>query len=592
MINAFDVECAPNWFLLLFKCRETGQVYRWERLNDKEEGRSPSELKAFMRQGTLISFNGLHYDQWIIAAYLASFSNQQMFDVSTFLIKGDNLAPWRVGDEFGIDPPTCSHIDIMPVAPSVASLKIYGGRLDAPKLQGLPFDPEVSIDPTPTHYTYCVNDLDTTLILFEALRPQLQLRRAMSKEYGINLLSKSDPAIAELVIKSELNKQGIATPKYAVKAKPVYRYEPPENLNAFSSPELEQAYYNACKAEFKLSAKGKLLVPYLFRKQLVHAGMNYQMGSGGLHSCEKKRSADVRTDRVTHITDLDVASYYPSIILNNKYSPESLWAFPEVYERIYHERIEAKHGGDKTKADSLKIVLNSSFGKFGSEHSALYDPQLLIQTVVTGQLSLLLLIDMIDKHTNGRCKVISANTDGVTVTSPNENYRAMLDEVASWWMKDLDYELEAVEYTGVWSQDVNNYLALTTDGKWKGKGVFADEGLSKNPKFRICTYAIQEYLAHGIPIETTITDGDNPADYMAIQKITGGGVWRGEEIGGIARWYIGEGGSEITRAGNGYKIGMSDGAILANELPKRMMKDLDYGYYIQRTKDLLKGVGL
>src|SRR5690606_23235893 len=50
----------------------------------------------------------------------------------------------------------------------------------------------------------------------------------------------------------------------------------------------------------------------------------------------------------------------------------------------------------QTNADSLKITINGSFGKLGSMWSILFSPNLLIQTTVTGQLALLLLIEWLE----------------------------------------------------------------------------------------------------------------------------------------------------------------------------------------------------
>ena len=86
-----------------------------------------------------------------------------------------------------------------------ASLKIYGGRLHAPKMQDLPIEPNALIFPEQreTLRLYCHNDLQVTRILYEELKPQIALREQMSKQYNIDLRSKSDAQIAENIIKHE-----------------------------------------------------------------------------------------------------------------------------------------------------------------------------------------------------------------------------------------------------------------------------------------------------------------------------------------------------------------------------------------------------
>ena len=55
------------------------------------------------------------------------------------------------------------------------------------------------------------------------------------------------------------------------------------------------------------------------------------------------------------IQDMDVASYYPNLIINNNFYPEHLGPdFIKVLKRLTAERLDAKHKGDKTKADGLK----------------------------------------------------------------------------------------------------------------------------------------------------------------------------------------------------------------------------------------------
>ena len=61
---------------------------------------------------------------------------------------------------------------------------------------------------------------------------------------------------------------------------------------------------------------------------------------------------------------------------------------------LQKELIEAKAQLAMYQAEdsSKKIQINGSFGKLGSKYSLLYAPDLLLQTTITGQLALLMLI--------------------------------------------------------------------------------------------------------------------------------------------------------------------------------------------------------
>jgi DNA polymerase elongation subunit (family B) len=64
------------------------------------------------------------------------------------------------------------------------------------------------------------------------------------------------------------------------------------------------------------------------------------------------------------------------------------------------------------EAEGLKITINGSFGKLGSVWSILFAPDLLIQTTITGQLALLMLIHRLERK---GIPVVSGNTDGIII---------------------------------------------------------------------------------------------------------------------------------------------------------------------------------
>ena len=57
-------------------------------------------------------------------------------------------------------------------------------------------------------------------------------------------------------------------------------------------------------------------------------------------------------------------------------------------------------------------MLNGTFGKTGSPYSVLFAPEMMIQTTITGQLALLMLIEHLE---TASISVISANTDGIVI---------------------------------------------------------------------------------------------------------------------------------------------------------------------------------
>jgi hypothetical protein len=314
------------------------------------------------------------------------------------------------------------------------------------------------------------------------------------------------------------------------------------------------------------------------------------MGIGGLHS--RETAQHIKTNNEFYLAEYDAASYYPSIILQQKLFPESMGkSFLDLYQGVVKKRITAKHTGDKVTADTLKIVLNGSFGKFGSKYSSLYSPQLLLQTTITGQLSLLMLIEELEL--NG-IRVVSANTDGI-VTYYHESQIPTLQDILFNWEIQTSYTLEQTDYRELASRDVNNYIAVKLDGKTKCKGCFGEASLSKNPDGLIIYEAVAEFIANGTSIEKTITDCEDIRKFVTVRRVTGGALFRGEYLGKAVRFYhscdLGLADMSLVYAKNGNKVPMSQGCRPLMNLPNSFPEDVNFYYYYTKANEVLKGVG-
>ena len=313
----------------------------------------------------------------------------------------------------------------------------------------------------------------------------------------------------------------------------------------------------------------------------------YTMGIGGLHSNESC-SSHVSNENV-FLKDRDVVSYYPSIILNQSLYPAHMGeAFLEVYQGIVSQRIEAKRTGDKVTNEAMKIMINGSFGKFGSKWSVLYSPDLLIQTTVTGQLALLMLIENIEL---AGFTVVSANTDGIVIKG-YESRVEDLNGVISYWEAVTGFNTEETEYRALYSKDVNNYVAIKPSGEVKLKGLYAPAGMQKNVTNSICVEAVIEYLRSGTPVPTTIMGCSDVRKFITIRQVNGGAKYDGQYLGKAVRWYYRKGEARSIRyAANNNKVARSDGAFPLMELPPALPQDVDYDWYIKEAQSILNDVG-
>ena len=449
-----DLEVYRDYFLAGFLNAETGNVRHFEMFIGHPL--NAQSIRNILDQYRVISFNGTKYDGPMLSAALKGATCEQIKTLSDKIIV-NNLQPWSLGI-----PEMCwDHIDIFEVAPGMASLKIYGGRLHCPKLQDLPIEPSASISPKDREdlKTYNVNDLQTTLALFEKLKPQIELREQMSKVYGLDLRSKSDAQIAEAVICKQVGiALGETVKRPEVPAGTRFRYTPPPFIK-FTTKPLRDLLETVRELEFLVPEGGNVQMPKELEKSKIQIGDGvYRLGIGGLHSSEQTVSH--YADDETELTDTDVRSYYPMIILNCGLAPEHMGAaFTRTYRDLVDQRLKAKDAGNTVGADSLKIVVNGSFGKLGSKWSKLYAPRLLIQTTITGQLALLMLIEGLEQF---GIAVVSANTDGVMIKCPKTLCAVRDAEIASW-ERATGFETETKQYKSLHSRDVNNYIAIMKD---------------------------------------------------------------------------------------------------------------------------------
>ena len=598
-----DTEVFSSYWLLSMLDSDTGTISNVELCPDSPRINA-KRLLSLLTSDTIVGFNLEGYDLPIITYALLGKSTEEIKKLSDAIILSGK-PNWQVIQEHNITiPKTIDYIDIMNIAPSKASLKAYGARLGVQKLQDLPYDPAYEITTAEERAivrSYCENDLRLTETLYKALLPEIELRKSMSKQYGVDVRSKSDAQIAEVVIKSELEKiTGKTYRKPDTSKLPTSFYYRSPKIVSFSSEQLNDIYYRILRDPFEINSFGRIDLPKWLKSTPIKIGRTeYSMGIGGLHS--KEKSQCLRAEDGNMISDFDVGSYYPSLILQQKIFPKSLGEpFLKVYQSLVTQRLIAKKNKNITEANTKKIALNGTFGKLGSIYSFLYAPDLLIQVTITGQLALLMLIERLE---NSGISVRSANTDGI-VCYYDKSQRHLLEEIIWNWQLDTSYELEESEYKILASRDVNNYVAITKSNKAKTKGVFAPSFyasdkptqfmLSKNPSRYIVALSVIAYLQNGTPIEETILSCKDIRHFVSVTKVTGGAVWRGKEIGKTVRYYNS---TEVPKdeailyALNGNKVPTTSGCRPLMDLPDEFPSDIDYDYYIAEATDLLQSTG-
>jgi hypothetical protein len=629
-----DTETFKRQFIAAFQRVGDGQRLSFELRGPG--GLDYQRLEKVIRNNRIITFNGNNFDIPILFyAIKRARENEVMLErkdggwldpadihaAAERIIKG-GVRWWEVEDVLGIRiPRDLDHIDLIEPQPNaVASLKTLNGRLHGRWMQDLPFAPDADLTPEQMDLNseYCWNDLDATELLFEALEEPLKLRAALGLEFDEDFRSKSDSQIGERIVRRRVEKRtGGRIERESVKPGTTFRYTPPDFIR-FETQQMREVFDRICQHDFIVNEKGKVDLPKWLKDTRISFGDSiYAMGIGGLHSTESNRALRSNPDRV--LIDADVASQYPSIILKLGLFPPAVGElFLDVYGQIKADRMVAKRAGDKVTDKGMKIALNGVYGKLGSPYSILHAPHLMIAVTLTGQLTLLMLIERAEA---AGISVVSGNTDGVLFHCPRDLVGSvegdaltggLLKEICDDWQQETGFALEFAEYEAIYNQSVNSYFAFKPDGSVKQKGAIANpwgpggdlrERLMKNPQMTILTDAAIAAIQHGTPIEETIRACRDPRQFVTVVNVQGGGVWGAppgepgsEYLGKVVRYYWGKGGRPIfrfkpTAKGTHNKVPKSDGSRPMMVLPDDVPADIDYDRYVAEATKLLKDIG-
>jgi len=390
-------------------------------------------LKRFMlRQGLLFGgFNNKHYDDWVTQSMLTGADPETVKTHNDFIImqKGN-------GWEFPFvqyQKKLFKSFDLRDdIADKGLSLKAIEGNLCQPIVESsIDFNINRKLTKSEAEEVifYCKTDVSNTVKLYHKRKSYLDGKIAVGRLKGID----------ETVSLSLTNPKLTATFLDAKRAdyNDEFDYEPPDEL-----------------------VLKKYLEPLNFFRHIDYdqklecdiAGIPHVYGWGGIHGA-KENYFDQSTNEMK-IVDIDVGSYYPSMMLEYGYISRSIPS-AEGYANVYHTRIKAKHDGDDETAGALKLVLNSTYGAMKNQYNPLYDPRGANHICITGQL---LLTDLIEKlETVEGFSLIQSNTDGLMIKFPVKNEK-IINGIVEEWERRTRLNMEYTEIHRIMQKDVNNYI--------------------------------------------------------------------------------------------------------------------------------------
>jgi hypothetical protein len=504
----------------------------------------------------------------------------------------------------------------------------YDNKNRRVSLKRLEFEMDLeNIEEMPIHHTktnmtreeivqsieYCFNDVDATyefykITIGECNHPlykgnnQIELRQDIEEEFGIPCLNYSDSKIGdEMIKKFYCQEKGIEyknLPKKGFFRKSIDVKKCIAHYVEFETPQLKH-FLNRIK-NMKMGMNDE------FVEEISFYGKTYTFAKGGLHSVNTPEIFEADDDY--EIIDWDVSSYYPAIIINNKQYPAHLGKeFLSGYREMFNKRLELKPLAKKDKkikgiVGALKLAVNSVYGKSSDMQSWIYDRQLTMFTTITGELSLMMLIE---KYELNGIEVISANTDGVTIRI-KKDLIPLMHKLNKWWCDLTQYELERTDYSKIIFSTVNDYLAIMTNGDVKKKGDFlTDFELHKNKSARVVPIALEQYFVNNISVEETIKNHTNFYDFCLRQKASRDFHYEGTDGKGgksvynkLIRYYVSIHGEKLFKVKNpecqtnAAKVSQVEAgewlSTVCNYLPKNSKIDnINYRYYIEKAENMI-----
>jgi hypothetical protein len=457
---------------------------------------------------------------------------------------------------------------------------------------------EVTAEQIPEIIRYCINDVKSTKQIMQLSKGQIELRKNLTQEYNIDLFSASEPRISKELFLLFLSKQtGIK--KFDLRNMRTHR-------NKIVVKDIILPYVKFSTATFQnLLRKFQDVVIFPgetkggFKYSVQYKGVKTDYGLGGIHGARASKVYNSTDDMV--IMTSDVVSFYPNLAIRNKWSPGHLpkEEFCALYEWFFEERKKIPKSDPKNYV--YKIILNSTYGLSNDENSFLYDPEFTMRITINGQLSLTMLYEMICEEIPNAIPLMQ-NTDGLETMIPRE-YQDKYMEICKRWEQITNLELEHGTYSKIVLGDVNNYIAVTEDGKSKCKGRFEykDLALHKNKSFLVIPKALHAYFVNGEKPEEFIKANTEIFDFCGGVKIKGDwkfylhGVENQEyskkALQHTIRYYISKGGSKIikTNLSDSREIQVEAGKWLQTVFIDYCEKpfeeyNINYDYYIDKVR--------
>lgn len=524
-----DIETLINCFIVCCRDVKTGSKKEFVFYDDPQYADQPLAFYKFLRtcvrnDYTFVTFNGLGFDVQVLhyfydwcQEHVDPLYELETKEVIRFLYEdAQRLINTKEEDRFKAIVP--EHDLFIPVidlykqkhfdrTQRATSLKWVQFVMRRPRIGEMPHnhDTHITKDQIADVLEYCWEDVDSTYDFYQAIKFETEVRLALSKEYGRNLINASEPRMAREIFGVFLCKEMGITYEELKKQRTLHKQIAFKDIIfpyvQFRTPELQKVHNDFKNTVIDASPQSKLDFAYSFD----YHGLTVYLGLGGIHSCVPAGVYKPADDEI--FQDDDVVSFYPQLGIKNNIRPAHLG---DVFSRIYSDLFDQRQLIPKSDPKNyiFKILLNSAYGLSSEINSYFYDRKYTYGITVNGQLSLLMLVEALSMSVPD-IRFIQMNTDGITYIYKKQ-YADKVEKIRQWWCKVTKLKFDTAYYAKMVIADVNNYLAIYTDGKLKKKGIFdVTTDYHKNPSYLIIPKALEQYYVKGQDIKSYVLSPDH-----------------------------------------------------------------------------------
>lgn len=522
----FDIEVYPNLFVVVWKKYHDDEFTKW--INP-----TPDQIE-YLLSFPIVGFNNRRYDNHILYARLLGCNNLELFRQSYRIVNEKNAKSGMYAAAYEL-----SYTDIYEYAQKKQSLKRWEVDLGIKHVEmEIPWDQPVPDELIPVVVDYCVNDVEATEKLFDAIYADYVAREILATIAKGSMNATNNQLTAKFIFGDDPRPQDKFNYVNLATIFPGYKYE------------FGKSYYRG-----------------------------FETGEGGFVYAEP--------GVYKNIALLDVESMHPNSLVNMNY----FGPYTQRYADLLKVRVLLKHNKiDEVKqmfdgvlapfldnpeflkplVTALKIVINSVYGMTSAKFDNKFKHPDNIDNIVAKR-GALFMVDLKFAIEEQGYQVCHIKTDSVKIPNADEKIIKFVEDFGA--QEKYRYRFEH-EHTYKRMALINNavYIAQLEDDKWSPTGA---------------EYA-NTYLLKRVWTKEELVDKD-----FFITKQSKGHIYLGDEfVGKVGSIYASKTGAECmwTEDNETFKSITGTKGYLFKQTDKFDIEDVDFSFYDKIAVDGLKKI--